>query len=71
MSTQNIIQIIVSVLLIIAILLQQRGSALSSTFGGEGNAYQTKRGFEKVLFYGTIVLSFLFLAVSLSSFIPK
>ncbi|OGZ98773.1 MAG: preprotein translocase subunit SecG [Candidatus Sungbacteria bacterium RIFCSPLOWO2_12_FULL_41_11] len=52
-----IIQIIISILLITAILLQQRGTGLSASFGGEGNVYRTKRGFEKILFYGTIILA--------------
>ena len=52
-----IIQIIISVLLVTAILLQQRGTGLSASFGGEGNVYRTKRGFEKILFYGTIILA--------------
>ena len=33
----------------------------SATFGGDGNAFRTKRGIEKTLFYATIVLSILFL----------
>jgi protein translocase SecG subunit len=49
------------VLLISAILLQQRGSGLSSAFGGGVEAYHTKRGFEKALFVSTIVLASLFL----------
>ena len=60
------IQIILSVLLVIAILLQQRGSGLSSAFGGgSGLEYSTKRGAEKILFYATIVLAILFVATSL------
>jgi len=55
-----IIQIIISVLLVTAILLQQRGTGLSASFGGEGNIYRTKRGFEKILFYGTIFLAAVF-----------
>ena len=38
-----ITQIIVSVFLIVLILLQQRGTALGSTFGGEGGFYLKKR----------------------------
>lgn len=57
----NIGQIIVSVILTISILLQQRGSSLSGAFGGEGNIYRTKRGFERVLFIATIVLAVLFI----------
>ncbi|OGF73565.1 preprotein translocase subunit SecG [Candidatus Giovannonibacteria bacterium RIFCSPHIGHO2_12_44_12] len=52
-------------LLVIAILFQQKGSGLSSAFGGEGNIYTTKRGLEKILFRVTIVLGILFLALSL------
>jgi preprotein translocase subunit SecG len=55
-----IIQIILSVLLIVAILLQQRGSGLGSAFGGEGNVFRTKRGVEKILFYATIGIAVLF-----------
>lgn len=55
------IQVGVSILLIIVVLLQQRGSGLSGVFGGEGNVYRTKRGFERTLFISTIVLGALFL----------
>jgi preprotein translocase subunit SecG len=55
-----IIQIVLSVLLVAAILLQQRGSGLGSAFGGEGNVFRTKRGVEKTLFYATIGIAVLF-----------
>jgi len=61
----NIIQIIISVLLVVAILLQQRGTGLSSAFGGEGSIYRTKRGLEKSLHILTIVLAIIFLATAL------
>lgn len=64
-SILSIIQIFISALLIAAILLQQRGTGLSTTFGGEGNVYRTKRGLEKILFIGTIVLAALFFATAL------
>jgi preprotein translocase subunit SecG len=63
----KIIQIILSVLLIGAILLQQRGSGLGSAFGGEGNVYRSRRGFEKILFIATIVLAVLFAAVAVTT----
>ena len=62
----TIVQIAVSALLIVSILLQQQGVGLSSTFGGEGNAFRTKRGLEKGLFYATIVFSAIFLGASLA-----
>lgn len=59
--------LIVSVLLIIAVLLQGRGSGLGSAFGGTGVTYQTKRGFEKWLYYATIVLVILFFGIALAN----
>lgn len=55
-----ITQLIITVLLSAAILLQQRGTGLGSTFGGESQIYRTKRGAERMLFFATIVLSALF-----------
>jgi len=56
----NITQIIVSLLLIIGILMQQRGGGLSTVFGGDGSVYRTRRGVEKIIFIATIVLAVLF-----------
>lgn len=56
----KIIQIVFAVLLVILILLQQRGSGLGTAFGGEGNVYRSRRGIEKFLFIGTIVVAILF-----------
>lgn len=53
------------ILLIIIILLQQKGSGLGSTFGGELAMYRTKRGAEQLLFRVTIVLACLFIMASL------
>lgn len=64
-----IIQIIISVLLVSAILLQARGSGLSSVFGGESTFYHTRRGIEKIVFWATIVLAVLFIATSLAYFL--
>ncbi|OHA43987.1 MAG: preprotein translocase subunit SecG [Candidatus Taylorbacteria bacterium RIFCSPLOWO2_12_FULL_44_15c] len=58
-------QIILAVLLTAAVLVQQKGSGLSSSLGGSGIEYSTKRGAEKVFFYATIVLAVLFLTVSI------
>lgn len=60
-----IIQLVLSVLLVAAILLQQRGSGLGAAFGGEGNVFRTKRGVEKGLFYVSIGLSVLFFATAI------
>ncbi len=55
-----IIQMILSVLLITAILLQQRGSGLGAAFGGGSEVFRTKRGVEKLLHYATIAIAILF-----------
>jgi preprotein translocase subunit SecG len=56
------IQVALSILLIVAILLQTRGSSLGGAFGGDnaGTTFYTRRGAEKTLFQATIVLSILF-----------
>ncbi len=61
----NLIQIIISILLITAILLQPRGSGLSSIFGGGGEVFRTKRGMEKTVFIMTIILAVIFLALGI------
>jgi len=65
-SLSNIIQIILSILLIAVILLQQKSSGVGGVFGGSSNVYSTKRGVDKILFYATIVISILFFGFSLS-----
>ena len=61
----KIAEAVFAVLLIGAVLIQARGAGLGAAFGGEGNVYQTKRGVEKVVFTGTIVLSILFFGTAL------
>lgn len=66
------IQIVLSVILILGIIFQQSGAGLGSAFGGgDGATYHTKRGFEKFLFYFTIVISVLFVAGAVVSILIK
>jgi preprotein translocase subunit SecG len=62
-------QIIVSIALIAAILLQARGTGLSGTFGGDSAVYRSRRGVERRLWQFTIVLLILFVVFSLASYI--
>ncbi|MEX0919151.1 MAG: preprotein translocase subunit SecG [Parcubacteria group bacterium] len=57
-----LIQIIISILLVAGILLQRSEAGLGSAFGGgDGQTnFNTRRGFEKLLFNGTIILAILF-----------
>ena len=60
-------QAIVSILMVVTILVQNRSSGLSSTFGGSGTISTTKRGAEKVIFRATIVLAVLFVLAAIAS----
>ena len=60
------LNIIVMVLLITVIALQNKSSGLSNVFGGAGNIVQTRRGFEKWLFYATIALGVLFVVINIA-----
>ncbi len=62
-------QIIVSIALIAAILLQARGTGLSGTFGGDSAVYRSRRGVERRLWQFTIVLLALFVIFSLASYL--
>ncbi len=62
-------QIAVSVILVVLILLQQRGTALGSAFGQEGGFYATRRGLQKKIFWGTVVFGALFIFLALLNLI--
>ncbi|MDO8577188.1 MAG: preprotein translocase subunit SecG [Candidatus Daviesbacteria bacterium] len=61
----SFIQIILGLLLILVIIIQQKGSGLGTSFGGDMSFYRTKRGAEKMLFYATIGISLAFIISSL------
>ncbi|MEA2548283.1 MAG: preprotein translocase subunit SecG [Chloroflexota bacterium] len=62
-------QIIVSIALVAAILLQARGTGLSGTFGGDSAVYRSRRGIERRLWQFTILLLVLFVSFSLGSYL--
>lgn len=64
----NIAEVIVSILLVITILLQNRGAGLSGTFGGSFGGYYTKRGFEKFLVNSSVALSAIFIILAIAGF---
>lgn len=55
-----------AILMTLGILMQQRGSGLSGTFGGTGNVYTSKRGAEKIIFLFTIVMAVVFVGSALA-----
>lgn len=60
-----VVEILVAVGLVSLILLQAKGTGLSSSFGGGGEFYQSRRGVEKIVTYATIGLTALFGIVSI------
>ena len=66
-------QIILSVVLITAILLQQSAAGLGGALGGNdaGSFHHTRRGFEKFLFYLSLVCGVLFALFAFLSIISK
>jgi protein translocase SecG subunit len=60
-----IIQIIVSILIIVFIILQQRGTALGSAFGSGQEFYASRRGLQRKIFFATIVLTGLFILLGI------
>jgi len=60
-----IFQIILSIFLIAAILLQQRGSGLGAAFGESGGFYATRRGIQKKLLWATIIFGTIFIILAL------
>jgi protein translocase SecG subunit len=66
-------QIILAVILVTAILLQQSAAGMGGALGGnDGDSFHhTRRGFEKFLFYLSIVCGILFALFALLSIIIK
>lgn len=63
----NVAQIVLSVALILATLLQVKGGGLGGIFGQPDTVYRTRRGVEKTLFQLTIALIVLFVIISVIS----
>ena len=65
----DIIQVISAILLIILILIQNKGTGMGSAFGGGDEIQRSKRGAEKGLYITTIILSAVFLGTALINFL--
>ena len=64
----NIVQILISIVLIGVVMLQARGSGFSATFNSsDSSIYRTRRGVEKTLFNFTVGLAVVFVAISIAS----
>ena len=62
----TIVQIVLACVLMVLILLQQRGAGLGSSFGGDSGFYATQRGLQKKIYWATVVLGagFVILAIA-------
>ena len=61
---ESILQIITvgsAILMVLSILLQQRGASLGAGFGASGELYTSRRGLDKSLYRATIVLAIMFI----------
>ena len=66
----QIIQIIIAVGLVALVLSQQRGTALGSSFGGEGGGfYSTRRGIQKKIYWATVIAAALFIILSIANLV--
>ena len=61
----SVLQIIISIALIGAVLLQAPEGGLSPAFSGGGEMYRSKRNIEKFLIVATIVLAALLVLLSM------
>ncbi len=59
-------QIVLGILIVISILVQNRGEGIGELFGGSGGGehFRTRRGLESFLYYGTIFLIIVFAGLS-------
>lgn len=64
----TVLQLIVALLLSICILMQVKGNGFGRVWGSGAQSF-TRRGLEALVFKATFVLSFLFLALSIASFL--
>lgn len=68
----QIVMIVSATLMVVAILLQQRGASLGAGFGSSGELYTSRRGLDKNLFEATIILAVVFvLSILASLFLPS
>lgn len=64
----DIAQIIVSIALVLAIVLQSKEAGLGGLTGGDtGGVFRARRGVEKTLFNLTIVFAVIFFAIAIAN----
>ena len=62
----RLVMIVVSMVLILVILMQTKGSSFSGAFGGDTSSiYKTRRGLEKTLYQFTIGIGVFFVVLAI------
>ncbi len=63
-------EIVISLLVIIGVVLQQRGASLGGAFGGDNfsSTFYKRRGAELFLFRATIILAILLVLIAVAGF---
>lgn len=67
----NVITVISAALMILCILIQNRGQSLGAAFGGDTSYYRSRRGAEAVIFNATIVFAVIFVLSVILSILSK
>ena len=63
--TLLVVQVISAILLMMVILFQNRGTGTGVALGNDFGSYYAKRGFEKTLYYASIVLGVAFIVLAI------
>jgi preprotein translocase subunit SecG len=63
----NVVEIVVSIVLIVMLIAQSRGSGFTGGSQDQTTVFRTRRGIEKTLFHATLLLSGVFVLVSIAS----
>ncbi|MCS7200931.1 MAG: preprotein translocase subunit SecG [Patescibacteria group bacterium] len=71
MNIFDILQLILSIVIIFLILLQQRGTEGGVLFGGRTEFFLKRRGLDKNIYYITWILIIIFIGISLLRVIGK
>lgn len=70
-SLFSVLTVISAALLILFILIQNRGQSLGAAFGGDTSFYRSRRGAEAVIFNATIVMAVIFVLSIVLSILSK
>ncbi|MFL2639856.1 MAG: preprotein translocase subunit SecG [Dehalococcoidia bacterium] len=65
MNIIYVVQIIIAIALVLAILLQVRSQDIG-LFGASTSVFRARRGFEKIVFQTTIILSIIFVILAIA-----